>query len=163
VNSRLSPIRHVVIVGFDTTLTYERLCRAAYWISAGLPYPATHPDQVCPSERGTVSVDCGSICACLSAATGRTTAFLGKPDPSILPELSNRFRLTPAQIAVVGDRMHTDIVMAQRAGAMVVLVLTGETKTNEVLTLPKPPDLVVSDVGEFGEWLEKARVSGAVQ
>src|SRR5205814_980197 len=54
-----------VIVGFDMTLTYERLCRAAYWISQGLPFIATHPDLVCPTDEPTVLVDCGAICACL--------------------------------------------------------------------------------------------------
>jgi HAD superfamily hydrolase (TIGR01450 family) len=57
-----------VIVGFDTTLTYDRLCRAAYWIAAKLPYIATHPDLVCPTDEPTVLVDCGSICAGLTAA-----------------------------------------------------------------------------------------------
>ena len=59
-----------VVVGFDTTLTYERLCRAAYWIAQGLPFIATHPDLVCPTDEPTVLVDCGSICAALTAATG---------------------------------------------------------------------------------------------
>src|SRR5581483_10752846 len=54
-----------VIVGFDTTLTYDRLCRAAYWVSTGLPFVATHPDLVCPTDEPTVLVDCGAICACL--------------------------------------------------------------------------------------------------
>src|SRR5262245_39436597 len=54
-----------VVVGFDTTLTYDRLCRAAYWINTGLPFIATHPDLVCPTDEPTVLVDCGAICACL--------------------------------------------------------------------------------------------------
>ncbi|HVJ66836.1 MAG TPA: hypothetical protein VM510_02560, partial [Caulifigura sp.] len=70
-----------VVVGFDTTLDYERLCRAAYGISLGLPYIATHPDLVCPTDEPTVMVDCGAICACLSAATNRKPVVLGKPDP----------------------------------------------------------------------------------
>ncbi len=72
-----------VVVGFDTTLTYERLCRTAYLVTQELPYIATHPDFVCPTDQPTVLVDCGSICACLAAATGRRPdVVLGKPDPS---------------------------------------------------------------------------------
>ena len=48
-----------VIVGFDRTLTYDRLCRAAWWISRGKPYFATNPDRVCPTDQPTVLVDCG--------------------------------------------------------------------------------------------------------
>jgi len=146
-----------VIVGFDTTLTYDRLCRAAYWISRGLPFIATHPDLVCPTDEPTVLVDCGSICACLSAATGRTPIVLGKPDPSILLDLCHRLRLQPAQLVMVGDRIYTDIAMAQRAGVMSVLVLSGEATAADAAAMPSPADIVVADVGELGERIILAR------
>src|SRR5439155_27233543 len=120
-----------VVVGFDTTLTYERLCRAAYWISTGLPFIATHPDLVCPTDEATVLVDCGAICACLTAATGRTPVVLGKADPSILLELCARHGLSPGQLAMVGDRIYTDMAMAQAAGALAVLVLSGEATAGD--------------------------------
>src|SRR5262252_8173179 len=60
-----------VIAGFDTTLTFSRLCRAAYWIKEGKPFIATHPDRICPTDEPTVLVDCGSICVALEKATGR--------------------------------------------------------------------------------------------
>ena len=148
-----------VIVGFDTTLTYDRLCRAAYWISAGLPFVATHPDLICPTDQATVLVDCGSIFACLTAATGRTPVVLGKPDPAILLELGERLGLVPAQMLMVGDRLYTDIRMAQRAGVPSVLVLTGEATAGQAAALPEPPNLIVADVGELGERLERYRHS----
>ena len=71
----------IVVAAFDMTLTYKRLCRAAWWISRGLPYIATNPDRVCPTNEETVLVDCGSICRCLESATGRKPDItLGKPD-----------------------------------------------------------------------------------
>jgi NagD protein len=146
-----------VIIGFDTTLNYERLCQAAYWISRGLPFIATHPDLVCPTDEPTVLVDCGSICACLSAATGRTPVVLGKPDPSILLDLCDRLRLQPAQLAMVGDRVYTDMAMAQRAGVMSVLVLSGEATAADAAAMTSPADLVVRDVGELGDYLLRAR------
>jgi len=74
-----------VLVGFDTDLKFARLCRAAYWISKGKPFIATHPDRVCPTDRPTVLVDCGSICAALKEAAGRgPDVVLGKPDPCML-------------------------------------------------------------------------------
>ena len=146
-----------VVVGFDTTLTYDRLCRAAYWIREGRPFLATHPDLVCPTDEPTVLVDCGSICACLTAATGRRPQVFGKPDPSIIRDLCGRLGLAPAELAVVGDRVYTDVALAQKAGAMAVLVLTGETTAADAAALDMPPDVVVADVGEFGERLEQAR------
>ena len=148
---------HAVVVGFDTSLTYERLCKAAYWISRGLPFIATHPDLVCPTDDPTVLVDCGSICACLTAATGQSPLVLGKPDPAILLDLCLRLSLEPAQLAMVGDRIYTDIVMAQRAGTISVLVLSGEATAAEASVMTEPPDLVVSDIDELSRLLQAVR------
>ena len=145
-----------VIAGFDTTLTYDRLCRAAYWISRGLPFVATHPDLVCPTDEPTVLVDCGSICAALTAATGQRPVVLGKPDPGILLDLCRRLGFAPAQVAMVGDRIYTDMAMAREAGVFAVLVLTGEATAEDAASLSPPPDLVARHVGEFGEFLERS-------
>jgi NagD protein len=142
-----------VVVGFDTTLTYERLCRAAWWISRGLPFVATHPDLVCPTDEPAILVDCGSICAALVAATGRKPVVLGKPDPSILLDLCRSLALTPDRVAMVGDRIYTDMAMARAAGAVGVLVLTGETTAADADALETPPDLIVDDIGQFGGML----------
>jgi HAD superfamily hydrolase (TIGR01450 family) len=151
-----------VVVGFDTTLTYERLCIAAYWVRQGLPFIATHPDLVCPTDEPTVLVDCGSITACLTAATGRTPVVLGKPDPSVLLDLSARLGLKPAQLAMVGDRIYTDVAMAQKAGVPAVLVLSGEATAADAERVGEPRPLVVADVGHLGERLERARGNGGV-
>src|SRR4051812_42174575 len=117
-----------VVVGFDTTLTYARLCRAAWWISRNKPYFGTNPDLVCPTDQPTMLVDCGSLIAALQTATGRApAAVLGKPDPAMIRGLLHRHPLQPQNVAMVGDRLYTDIAMARRAGALGVLVLTGET------------------------------------
>jgi len=146
-----------VIVGFDTTLDYERLCSAAYGISQGLPFIATHPDLVCPTDEPTVMVDCGAICACLSAATNRTPVVLGKPDPGILVNLAARHGVALTEVAMVGDRLYTDIAMAQRAGAVSVLVLSGEATAADGAAMTPPPDFVFQDVGELGATLPGAR------
>lgn len=147
-----------VVVGFDTTLDYSRLCRAAWWIRQGKPFFATNPDRVCPTDEPTVLVDCGSICAALQAATGRAPdAVLGKPDPAMLRGILHRHGLTPGQLAMVGDRLYTDVVMAHQAGALGVLVLTGEATAEEAARHRPPPDLVVADIAELGERLRAAR------
>jgi HAD superfamily hydrolase (TIGR01450 family) len=147
-----------VLVGFDTELTFSRLCRAAYWISRGKPFIATHPDRVCPTDQLTVLVDCGAICAALKEATGRAPdVVLGKPDPCMLRGILHRHALAPEQLAMVGDRLYTDMAMAQRAGAFGVLVLTGETTAAAAARHSPAPDLVVSGLAELGERLRQAR------
>jgi NagD protein len=129
----------------------------AYWIARGLPFIATHPDLVCPTDEPTVLVDCGAICACLTAATGVSPLVLGKPDPIILLDLCAKHGLMPRQLAMVGDRIYTDMAMAQRAGVIAVLVLSGEATAAEAAAMSTPADLVVADVGELGQRLAAAR------
>ena len=147
-----------VIAGFDTELTYDRLCKAAWWISRGKPFVATHPDRVCPTDQPTVLVDCGSVCACLTAATGVSpAAVLGKPDRRMLTGILKRHGLQPGELAMAGDRIYTDMEMAHGAGAIGVLVLTGESTAEDAAAAPCHPDVVVESLEEFGRMLTKAR------
>jgi HAD superfamily hydrolase (TIGR01450 family) len=147
-----------VIAGFDSTLTYSRLCRAAWWISQGKPYFATNPDLVCPTDQPTVLVDCGSICAALQSATGRAPlAVMGKPDPAMIRGILHRHSLQPENLAMVGDRLYTDIMMAHHAGVLGVLVLTGEATAADAAKFTPAPHLVVAGLAELGEQLRQSR------
>jgi HAD superfamily hydrolase (TIGR01450 family) len=149
-----------VVVGFDLELTYARLCRAAWWIQRGKPYFATNPDRVCPTDQPIVLVDCGAICAALESATGRApTAVLGKPDPAMLRGILHHHNLRPEELAMVGDRLYTDVAMAHRAGAFGVLVLTGETTGEQAQRHSPQPDLIVPTLAEFGAHLRQAHLS----
>ena len=147
----------VVVVAFDKSLVYERLCRAAWWISQKVPYIATNPDLVCPTDQKVVLVDCGSICACLAKATGRTPDItLGKPDPHMLSGILGRYGLAPDEVAMVGDRIYTDIEMAHNAGAFGVLVLSGETTLEVADAAPKQPHLICENISVLGELIAEA-------
>lgn len=147
-----------VVVAFDKTLSYARLCRAAWWIQQGLPYVATNPDRVCPTDEPTVLVDCGSICKCLEHATSRKPDItLGKPDPNMLSGIMQRYGLRADEIAMVGDRIYTDVQMAFNAGAFGVLVLSGETTLDIVAEAPRKPDLTADNIAVLGDLLAKAR------
>jgi NagD protein len=146
-----------VVVGFDTSLVFQRLCRAAYWIQKDKPFIATHPDFVCPTDQPTILVDCGSICAALEKTTDRKpNAVLGKPDPRMLEGILGRHHLQPDELAMAGDRLYTDMAMAHRAGALGVLVLTGETTERDAAEADLPIDLIVPDLGVLGERLREA-------
>jgi HAD superfamily hydrolase (TIGR01450 family) len=149
-----------VLAGFDMGLTYARLCRAAWWIKQGKPFLASHPDRVCPTNEPTVLVDCGAICAALESAAGRgPDAILGKPDPRMLFGLAHRHDLQPEELAMVGDRLYTDIEMARRAGALGVLVLSGEATAEDAIACETPPDMVINDLSVLGRELQEARSS----
>ncbi|MBE6205354.1 MAG: HAD-IIA family hydrolase [Rikenellaceae bacterium] len=148
----------VVVVAFDKTLEYSRLCRAAWWVQQGLPYIATNPDRVCPTDLPTVLVDCGSICKCIEHATGRRPDIvLGKPDPNMLTGVQSRYGVRPDEVAMVGDRIYTDIEMAHNAGAFGVLVLSGETTLKIADEAPRQPDLIADSIEVLGELLVQSR------
>lgn len=148
----------IIVAAFDMTLTYKRLCRAAWWISQNIPYIATNPDKVCPTNEKTILVDCGSICKSLESATGRQPDItLGKPDPNMLVGIQQQKNLRPEQIAMVGDRIYTDIAMAHNANAFGCLVLSGETTIEVAKAASKQPDLIAKDIEELGNLLEESR------
>lgn len=117
----------LVVLTYDTELTYEKLRRAAVLLNAGrnLDYVTTHGDACCPSEEGPVP-DVGGLIALMRTTNGREpNRVFGKPSPSLLAPVVARF--APDEIAVVGDRLYTDKAMADAAGLDFVCVLSGET------------------------------------
>lgn len=147
-----------LIVAFDTTLRYDRLCHAAWLASQGLPYIATNPDRVCPTDQPTVLVDCGSICKCIEHATGRQpNLVIGKPNPDMLSGIMYRHGLKADEIAMCGDRIYTDVAMARNAGALGVLVLSGETTLDTALGSDPMPPITARDVAAFCDLLLEAK------
>ena len=159
----------VLVVALDPTLVYPRLCRACWWASQGIPYIATNPDRVCPTDQRTILVDCGSICRCIESASGRRPDItLGKPDPNMIYGIMDKYGLKPEEVAMVGDRIYTDTATAHNAGAFGVLVLSGETTIETALKVAEdaasnpnpefyPPNLIVRDIKELGELILAAR------
>ncbi len=147
-----------VLVAFDTTLTYDRLCRAAWWIAQGKPYIATNPDRVCPTNLPTVLVDCGSLCAALATATGREPDLtIGKPNPDILRGVAARYGVAVERVAMVGDRLYTDVQTALNAGAMGVLTLSGETTLADADRAEQQPHLTINSLADLGRLIEIAK------
>ncbi|MDR2626636.1 MAG: HAD-IIA family hydrolase [Dysgonamonadaceae bacterium] len=147
-----------VIAGFDMSLVYSRLCRATWWVQQGLPYIATNPDWVCPTDLPIVLVDCGSICACIEKAANRKPdVVVGKPDPRMLDGILQRYRLQSDEVAMIGDRIYTDMQMAHNAHALGVLVLTGEASLEDVENSHLKPDIIAENIEAFGNLLLEAK------
>jgi HAD superfamily hydrolase (TIGR01450 family) len=138
----------VVVLGFDTTLTYEKLVHLCEFVHRGLPYIATHPDVNCPTENGFIP-DIGATIALVAASTGRQPdVIIGKPNPPIVEIVAEKTGYAVDEIAMVGDRLYTDIALGQ-GGAYTVLVLSGETQTADLAGSPFQPDLVVANLAEL--------------
>jgi 4-nitrophenyl phosphatase len=139
----------VVCVGFDTELTYDKLDNAVKFLRRGAAFIAANPDWVCPMPQNEVLPDCGSICALLTAATGVKPMFIGKPDRQMVDIISKQTGIPNSRICCVGDRLYTDIAVAQNAGAVSVCVLSGETSMEMVNEAGAKPDYVLKDVKEL--------------
>ena len=142
----------IVVVGFDTTLTYRKLSDACTYIRNGALFLATHPDINCPTETGFIP-DCGSFCAAITLSTGVKPRYLGKPYPETVDMVLDRTGCRREKTAFVGDRLYTDTAAGVNNGAHGILVLTGESSVDDIRPGENEPDAVFSSLGEMGEEL----------
>jgi HAD superfamily hydrolase (TIGR01450 family) len=149
-----------VVLAYDRTLTYAKLETAALLLQQGLPYFATNPDLVCPTERGPIP-DCGSMAALLEKATGRVPTYIGKPHRHMVDMALDKLRANRETTAMVGDRLYTDMQMAYDSGVASILVLSGETKKADVEAAERQPDYVMGSLAELHAALRKVDQGGA--
>lgn len=144
-----------LVLGFDQTLTYNKLWRLCDFVRAGVPYIATHPDFNCPTENGYMP-DVGAMIAFVKASTGREPDLVvGKPNRLIVEAAAIKMKLQVSQLAMIGDRLYTDIALGQASGITTVLVLSGETKREDLEESQFKPDYVFENLGGVAEWLER--------
>ena len=115
----------------------------------GAVFIAANPDWVCPMPADEVLPDCGSICALLMASSGKEPIFIGKPNRNMVDVISAMTGVPNEKICCVGDRLYTDIAVAQNAGAVSVLVLSGETSPEMAAAAERQPDYILPSVKEL--------------
>lgn len=141
-----------IVMGFDTELNFQKLHDVSYLLLTrdSIPYIATNPDYVCPTEFGSVP-DCGSVCDMIFNATGKRPIVIGKPSP-LMPILAmERNGYSKEETAVVGDRIYTDVKSGLNAGITGILVMSGETTQQILDESVDKPHLVLKDAGEILE------------
>ena len=138
-----------VVLGYDTEISYEKLATASIHLHEGVQLVASHPDMVCPSPRGGLP-DTGAYMSLFKATTGVGPVHVcGKPNKGMILHKVEDLGLKPSECCMVGDRLYTDIEMADRAGVYGILVLSGEASVDDVEEGELRPSLVVSSIAEL--------------
>lgn len=141
------------MLGFDTTITYEAIWAACDAVRAGAAFYGVNPDWNCPVENGGWMPDCGSLAKVIEASTGAVPEFFGKPARHTLDFILEQTGFRPEELAVIGDRLYTDIALAHGTPVTSILVLTGEASRKDSETAPTPPDLIVESLAELRDAL----------
>lgn len=139
----------IVVLGFDTTLTYDKLSKACTFIRDGALYFGINPDLNCPMEDDVFIPDCGSMAKLIEASTGKYPEFFGKPSKKTLDYIINETKCSPDKIGIIGDRLYTDIKVADGSEVVSILVLSGETKREDIKHSEIKPDIVIENIGEL--------------
>ncbi len=140
-----------VVLGFDLTLTYEKIRIGCKMIAKGAKFIATHPDRLCPAPEISIP-DVGSMIKMFTEATGVVPEIMGKPEQTMASAVFERYGFAPDETAMVGDRLSTDIRFANNSGITAIAVLTGETTAREIAaSVDAIPDFVFASVGELAD------------
>lgn len=139
----------IVLLSYDTELTYKKLCDVCFFINCGAKYYSTHPDINCPSEKGFLP-DVGSFIALIEKSTNKLPEIIfGKPYGYIANTISKRFNIEKNEIAMVGDRLSTDIKFGIDNNFVSVLTLSGETNMDMLNKSNLKPDIIVDSVKDL--------------
>lgn len=144
----------VVVVGMTREVCYRQLANAALLINHGAQFVGTNPDVTFPSEIGLLP-GAGSLLAFLSTATGQQPLIIGKPNRGVFDEALKRLEAIPAETAMVGDRLNTDIAGGRAAGLKTILLMTGITRDQDLHDSEIKPDWIFRDLPALTEFLHK--------
>lgn len=145
-----------VLAGFSTELVYQELRDACLYLQTqDVPFFATNGDYRCPIENGLYIPDCGGMIEWMRLATNKTARVMGKPDPQVIYTLAKKFNVDLKDVLVVGDRIYTDILVGVNAKVDSVMVLSGETKMEDLKKYPYRPTYIINSIKELPDLLKK--------
>lgn len=145
----------VVISSGDFAVTYDKLRRACLAIRAGADWLATNTDKTLPTEAGLIP-GAGALVSCLVTATEREPVALGKPELPMMEQALDLLGLPASKVAMLGDRLDTDILGGINAKMRTIMVLTGVSTQAEAAAGPIHPDLVYADLPALQAAWERA-------
>lgn len=143
-----------VVVGFDTTFNYIKGDTASWYIRRGVPFISTNEDLVCPVENHEFIPDCGAVSAFIEKASGVKPKFIGKPTKVAIDYLLDHTHAKKESMAIIGDRLYTDIASGYYNDFCSIAVLSGEFKMTDLESSDVRPKLIFSNVRELVKMLE---------
>ena len=144
----------VVVMGFDTELTSQKLRNTCEVLLQDVEYIATNPDLVCPVSFGYVP-DCGSVAIMIKNATGKYPKFIGKPEPTMINFCMEKYGFAKDETVVIGDRLYTDIKSAINADVTSICVLSGEATLDDIINGDIKPTFTISNIEEVYNIIKK--------
>ncbi len=137
-----------VLLGFDKTLTYEKIDKAYQFLIKDIRYYATHPDILCPTETGFIP-DTGSFITMFETLTNRKPEIIGKPNTAMVDTVLSKYGKDKESCAMVGDRLYTDMRMAIDANIISILVYSGEADKSSYKESGLSVDIAVNSVNDL--------------
>jgi 4-nitrophenyl phosphatase len=145
-----------VVMGFDREINLEKMTQAALAIQTGALFVGTNPDVSFPIEEGQAPGN-GAFIRAIEATTSVSPVIVGKPEPLLFEQAVERLAIPSGKTLMVGDRLETDILGAQRAGISTALMLTGVTSIENVDASEIQPDFIYKDLKVFTAELKAGR------
>jgi len=143
-----------ILVTFDTELNYNKLLTLTDLLHKDIPYYVTHNDIVCPTEKHDIP-DVGTFIKLMEMTTGRSPDIsFGKPSQYYINYIKKRFSVKESDMVIIGDRLYTDIKLAENNDITSILVLSGETTQEEYNVSPINADIVVNSVSDLNNFLK---------
>lgn len=147
----------IVLLGFDTELTSDKLRKTCELLQRDLPYVATNPDLRCPVNFGFIP-DCGAICRVIEAATNKKPLYIGKPEPIMVDFVREKYGYSKEETVVIGDRLYTDIATGLNAEVTAICVLTGEATIEDIQNGEVKPSLIFDSVKDIFGVLTSSKI-----
>ena len=145
-----------ILCGFSTELVYQELRDACLYLQTqDIPFIATNGDYRCPIEDGLYIPDCGGMIEWMRLCTNKKARVMGKPDPEVIYTLAKMFNVKLDEILVVGDRIYTDILVGVNAKVDTVMVLSGETKMEDLKNYSYKPTYIIDSIKDLPDLLNK--------
>lgn len=151
----------VILVGFDTELTSEKLRKTCELLNRDLPFIATNPDLRCPVSFGYIP-DCGSICNMLTAATYKKPIYIGKPEATMINLVRDKYHFTKDETVVIGDRLYTDIASGLNASVSSLCVLTGEATIEDITEGEIKPTYTLNSITDILNLFQSGENQGSM-
>lgn len=144
-----------VVAGMDRDFNYAKAEVATRLILGGAEFVATNTDGTYPTPEG-LSPGTGWVIGALQGASGVKPTVIGKPETAIYTTALEALQADRVATAMIGDRLETDILGAQRASIATIGVLTGVTTAEQMASSAIKPDVIYQGIAELAEELEKA-------